>query len=582
MASAINIGVDFGSTGLRAAYVRGEEAIMLSTGVAEATPWLLCELAPHPPGVAFPSLKSKLGKVSRMRLEGRELVPGEDVTVAFRTLCQSVEKQLGKRVAQAVVAVPARYSARQRAALREAVLAAGLKDVQLLNDTAAAVLAHCARHGEREGATLLVYGMGYSGFELGLVRAARGHLRVLGYEGGEAPAGRFFDALVIDALLTARRPAAGGEPFSADVSGWDEEAWLRAHAIAQRLKEALSEEAEVALPVAFQTPAGRLWGTVLLQRQAFAEAIAPALATTLEGAGRLLEEAGMEVGDLDEVLLTGGSTRIPRLREQLTRAFGLQPTILAAEDLARGAALQAARLRAEPTVADHVLAGASAPAAPVAVERGLRAELTVEGEGPAVAVGEPLVLPAKAVSAAAPAPELARARELLAAGREEEARGLLQSLIAEAQALLDRAGAAGPGRSSPGALLARRAFERAERDLRQGRQDYAVRESHLAWQEDRENPDVFERMLEIHCRAAASVPDPERYDDAVRWLMCAYSHDQSNTRIRQLIAERHYHQARTLHQRGESAAAAAPLGHCLALDPEHRQAQALETALREG
>ena len=124
-------------------------------------------------------------------------------------------------------------------------------------------------------------------------------------------------------------------------------------------------------------------------------------------------------------------------------------------------------------------------------------------------------------------------------------------------------------------------FERIVNDERLGVPlEEAIRESHYAWQQDRDNPDVFDKMIEIHCEAAQARRGPDSYADAQRWLLCANQHDEGNGRVRELLAERHYLQARHLSDQGRRKEALQTLELCLAWDPEHSGGRTLQTALR--
>src|SRR5689334_14447321 len=199
MVSPINIGVDFGSLGWRAAYVAASQTVMVPW--EEKDPLLERRLWQQPSqsqiGTSFPSFKSKLGTGERLVLNGNARSADELTTEDLTALSQHIAVQTSQPIGQAVISVPANYSASRRAALREAALAAGFAEVHLLNDSMAAVIHFSSRNDE--AATLLVYGMGYAGFEIGLVRSAHGRYRTLGYESGQTPGGAVWDELFLAA-----------------------------------------------------------------------------------------------------------------------------------------------------------------------------------------------------------------------------------------------------------------------------------------------------------------------------------------------------------------------------------------------
>jgi tetratricopeptide (TPR) repeat protein len=168
-----------------------------------------------------------------------------------------------------------------------------------------------------------------------------------------------------------------------------------------------------------------------------------------------------------------------------------------------------------------------------------------------------------------PVAELAEARALIGRGRHREAATLLNRIIDEAQRLLDRISAAPALRPAALAYLSE-----ARRRLKEGRYEEAVQCSHAAWRtqsDHSDDPEVFEEMIEIHCAAAMA----GRFDDAERWLRCAYWHDRTNTRIRGLLADRTYRHAVELRRQGKRDDAVAALRKTIEWDPDHEDAQAL-------
>ena len=584
MSETLSIGVDFGSTGVRVAYAAdGGPPVVLPDGAAGRWPWLLCEPAPGQLGVAFPSLKSKVGTEEEVWLNRRSTQPTELTTEVFRTIKQAVESHAARPVTQAVISVPARYPASQRAALRDAVLAARFAEVHLINDTVAAVMASTAQR--EAAATVLVYGMGYAGFEVGLVRAVRGHYRALGYEGGRVPAGWALDQLLLQALLDVARE----NRLTLDAAHWDSPMWMQVRARVQQVKEDLSARDHVPSGVSIQTPDGKTIATIAFARAAFEEAIRPAFATSLESARSLLEQANMTPNDVDTLLLAGGSTRIPLLRELVGKELGKRPVPVQSDDLARGAALYAARLEAKPFPAGQEVERAvemNGEGSDLPGIASLRAAIEVAEASSAQPSGQNLVLLASGgpVGAAA-VPDrqafLHHARQLTEEGRIEEARSFLRELIQEAQALLNSLPAASAAKAaSSDEILARRALARAQQFLKKGNLEEAVRESHLAWQQNRDDPDTFDKMIEVHCEAALASRTPDGYADAQRWLLCANQHDEGNDKVRQLLADRHYLQAKHLSEHGQRKEALQTVELCLAWNPEHEKGRELQAALR--
>jgi tetratricopeptide (TPR) repeat protein len=225
---------------------------------------------------------------------------------------------------------------------------------------------------------------------------------------------------------------------------------------------------------------------------------------------------------------------------------------------------------------------AEAPKIPVA-ESSLQASLVFsEVATPPPVSGEQTILVASAPQPSATdksSEALLHARQLIDQGQEDQARSFLQNLVDQAQALLAHIPERAPTRLSSIHPRSRRALARAQQMIKEGQYEEAVRESHLAWQDSKDSPDIFEQMIDIHCRAAMANTSPEGYKDAIRWLMCANGHDQSDARVQQALADRHYLQAKQLVERGRRRDALEALKQCLAWNPDHTQARELQQTL---
>jgi hypothetical protein len=573
----LNIGIDFGSTVLRVAYVLNGNVPEVMDERSFDRHWLFCEPPPEGGfGVVFPSLKEKIGISTKVLLDGSEHRPTEVITEVFRQLKKTVQDRTSRQVSQCVISVPARYAASQRAALREAGLGAGFADVHLINDSIAAVLSY--RNNETAAATIMVYSMGYSGFELGLVRAARGHFRALAYEGGSSPTGSSFDRMFLEGWISTV-----SNRFRLDRVSFDTSIWAQIRFDAQRVKEALSSKQEADFPVSLQTPDGQVRANVVFSRKVFEEAVVPQIRSTLELHHGLLEQANLQMNEVDDLLLVGGSTRIPILQVLVEQTMR-KPVLLSPDSLARGAAVYAAGLEFKPL--SSVLEGqrVSAEAAQVigpAIGSPLRGSLVVDENG--VSSGQQLVLIADAQPKRTELGETAlqfleRARELMEGGERDQVRQILEETIGKAQSLLKKITSEQP-QPSRAVSRALSAMAMARKLVKQGRFEEAVRQSHLAWKQDPDSPDVFEEMIEIHCKVAMANDQLSGYQDAQRWLMCAYGHDQSNNRIRELLAQRHFLQAEELRKNGQRNEALQVLERCLTWNPEHKQGKEMRSSM---
>ncbi|MFI0409327.1 Hsp70 family protein [Actinomadura sp. 3N508] len=593
------LGVDLGSTRLRAAYALPDGAGRIVPTDAVDWPWPLCE--PARGGelpFSFPSVKSLLGDERPVRSGGTTGTPAELVTRALRGLRERVAEETGAGIGQVVISVPAWLESARRTALLEAAHRAGLTTVRLISDSLAAVVGHTAG---RESGTFLVYAMGYSGLELGLVRAAHGHFRALACEGTASCGGSLFDRDVLTAWTRFLRHHGR---FS--VVG-DESAWRLLRVRAERVKERLAapdgdELVELSL--------GEAAGGCGIGRPMFDEYMRGHVGWTLERLRALFDQSGLQPADVDGLLLAGGSTRMHQIRTRVSE-LGMPCVPLPDDQLARGALLHAERLSGtpQPRPDDLQVGTAVEERAGEADVPGLIALPTVHG-GPA---GARLAAPAPA-----PSPGLAEARRLIERGEHDAAAGLLHEIIVEAQALLstvqrasakradtpdaDARGTGTPGAGTPGAgtRRVRTAVEppasppsstppsasvvrlkRARSLLEQRRYGEAVEESHAAWagQSGPDGPDVFEAMIEIHRAAAMAEDDPAPFQDAERWLRCAYQLDPTNTGLRELLAERTYRHAVQLDAQGRRADALAALRAVTKWDPDHAEARTMHRRL---
>ncbi|TML31763.1 MAG: hypothetical protein E6G35_03630 [Actinobacteria bacterium] len=565
----VNLGVDFGSTGLRVAYAAPDQPVRTLTLPGPPGSWLRCEpVRASRLGFAFPSLKSRLGA-------GGTADGFEALVEAFRAARTAVERAAGGSVGRTVVCVPVRYPSDQRTAVRDAANRAGLADVQLIGDSAAAVIGQAPPAGG--SATVLVYGLGYEGFEIGLVRVAGGHYRVLGYDGGVGPGGATLDYQILVGWVETLRLHGLLPPVPRQDAGF----WLPLREAAQRVKEELETHPQAVFPVAVKNRGGTRELDVVFERAEFEVAVARMIAGTLDRAAELLKQSQLGPADLDSVLLFGGSVQLPGVAALFAGRFGVTPVLAPPDQLARGAARHADGLRS----------GDPAPGGPedrsTDIERPVGRDEVPELATIVVASpdtrppGARLVLSADDLAVPAAEPDgggaigLDEARRLIAAGRREEAIALLREMLGEVRDLLDQLTAPAPAPTAE----ARRSLVLARALLEQGRFDEAVQAAHVAWSLVPDSPDLFEEMIDIHCRAATAEAGTERFPDELRWLRCAYGHDRSNARVRDLLAERTYRYARHLSRLGRLDEALHAVGEALTWDPERRDALDLQRGL---
>ncbi|MFE9646094.1 Hsp70 family protein [Streptomyces sp. NPDC006365] len=578
----LGLGLDFGSTGLRAAYGHPGGPVRRLVLSGARWPWLLCEpvVAGALP-VTFPSLKSRLGSGRPMVVGGVPRTADELVAGLLREVREQVEAAAGSRVSLTVISVPVGYRSAQRTALLEAAHAAGLSEVRLIGDAMAAVIGHTEGRGST---TCLVYGLGYGGFELGLVRGARDSYRALGHETAASTGGRTFD----DAALTAAIRAVRGRSHQV---GLDGTGWLRLRARVERIREELGGTAppEGDAAALLELDLGDGYTEQLrFDRDQLDAYLERHVRRTLDRAQTLLDQSGMASRDVDMLLLVGGGTRLEAVRSGV-RGLGRDTVHAPGHLLATGALMHASQLAGvSPARLDTMV---PQPADVLDDTLSDAPRLSVTLLSPPAGAG-----PLDAGPSSPPPPDaldVGRARQLAEQGHTAQARALLETIVAEAQALLGSLDAAPvvpeeePEDTDDWAdRKAARRLSAARDLLTERRFEEAVRASHAAWQVARDGssgPVVLDAMIGVHCAAAMADSSPEHFADAERWLRCAYGHDPTNARVRELLAERTYRHAERLDGRGRRDEAVEALHQCLSWNPEHTDAQTLlEQLTRRG
>lgn len=289
------------------------------------------------------SVKRHMGTTEELSLGEQRFSPVELSAMILRRLARAAEESLGEPVERAVITVPAYFSDAQRTATREAGEVAGLRVERILNEPTAAAL--CYGLDEQGDRTLLVYDLGGGTFDVSIVRSTGTVTEVLSSHGDTALGGDDFDAALVE-LLAARFQASHG----VDPRG-DRRAMARLARAAEEAKIRLSAEqqAPVLEEHLLQGDGASQHLDEVVTRAEFEALIAPWLERTKDSVHIALREAGLLATDLDEVILVGGSTRIPLVGQMLEDLLGRPPRCDVEPEaaVALGAALQAARISGE-------------------------------------------------------------------------------------------------------------------------------------------------------------------------------------------------------------------------------------------
>jgi molecular chaperone DnaK len=353
------IGIDLGTTFSATALVRdgvpdivphGDERIMPSVVSLAPEGHLLVGTPARNQHALYPeqtirSIKRKMGQDVRVTLGEQSYTPQEISAIILRELKRGVEAQLGEPVSGAVITVPAFFSDAARQATREAGEIAGFTVERIINEPTAAALAYgLDRSGERQ--MVAVYDLGGGTFDVSIIELDAGVVEVRASHGNTQLGGDDFDERLVDYLAERFEQDHGIDPRS------DRRALARLTRAAEAAKITLSSEPFARVREEYLlTEQGRpLHLDVELSRVEFEDLIGDLVAGTLVSLDDALRDSGLDINELDRVLLVGGSTRIPLVWQMVRNHTGLEPEIAINPDeaVALGAAVQAAIVAGEP------------------------------------------------------------------------------------------------------------------------------------------------------------------------------------------------------------------------------------------
>jgi molecular chaperone DnaK len=279
----------------------------------------------------FPFEVVPSAEVVRIKVGDREVTPPEVSAHVLRALKTRAEAFFGEPVEQAVVTVPAYFNDAQRQATKDAGRIAGLDVLRIVNEPTAASLAYGL--GRLSQGTIVVYDLGGGTFDVSILRVYDGIFEVLATNGNTHLGGDDFDRVMVEWLLADIR-AAHGADLAADPEAMQE---LRLAAEAAKCRLSFDERTTLTIPFEEFTYRREIARTDL-------EAlIGPLVESTLGPCRRALADAGLDPAGVDEVVLVGGSTRIPLVRRRVKEVFGREPhsRLNPDEVVALGAAVQA-------------------------------------------------------------------------------------------------------------------------------------------------------------------------------------------------------------------------------------------------
>ena len=287
------------------------------------------------------SIKRKMGSDETVTLGERTFTPQEISALLLRELAQWARRKLGFAVEKAVISVPAYFSDAQRNATREAGRLAGLEVVRILNEPTAASLAY--GYGSDENRTVMIYDLGGGTFDVSIVTIEKNVTEVLASHGNNRLGGDDFDQLLVDRLVNEFRDQHG-----VNLNGNHRVALSRLWWTAEETKKKLSLEpfAKIREEALVDIDGKPLHLETEISREEYEQMIGPLIESTLDSVSKAMDIASKKPGDLDAILLVGGSTRIPLVSRVLEERAGLVPRHDIHPDLcvALGAGVLASRL----------------------------------------------------------------------------------------------------------------------------------------------------------------------------------------------------------------------------------------------
>ena len=358
------IGIDLGTTNSCVAYLEGGKPVVIANAEGNRT---------TPSVVAFKdngeelvgenakrqavtnkntvsSIKRKMGTAEKVEINGKKYTPQEISAKILMKLKADAEAFLGEKVTKAVITVPAYFNDAERQATKDAGKIAGLEVERIVNEPTAAALAYGLDKQDKLQ-TILVYDLGGGTFDVSILELGDGIFEVKSTSGNNRLGGDDFDNRVIDYLVSEFKSQEG-----IDLSK-DKMAMQRLKDAAEKAKKDLSgmTSTQISLPFISQKEDGPVHLEINLTKAKFEDLCRDLFDSTLEPVRKALKDAKLDKKDIDQVILVGGSTRIPYIQELVKKELGQEPHkgVNPDEVVAMGAAIQGGVLTGE--VEDLVL-----------------------------------------------------------------------------------------------------------------------------------------------------------------------------------------------------------------------------------
>ncbi len=349
------LGIDLGTTNSCMAVVEGSQPEVIPNAEGErTTPSVVAfskdgerlvgtiairQAAMNPDRTIF-SVKRHMGSSWRATIDGKAFSPQEISAIILRKLRSDAEKFLGQTITDAVITVPAYFNDSQRQATKDAGTIAGLNVLRIINEPTAAALAYGLDNGQAQ--MVMVYDLGGGTFDVSIIEIGDNVIEVLATAGNNHLGGDDFDMRIVDYLADNFKRKTGFDARR------DQAALQRLREAATTAKKELSslDTTTINLPYFGHNAQGPLHLEETLSRTTFNQLTADLVEQTTGPVRQALNDAGIAASELGQVLLVGGSTRIPAVQEHVRKLTGKTPSssINPDECVACGAAIQGATL----------------------------------------------------------------------------------------------------------------------------------------------------------------------------------------------------------------------------------------------
>ena len=286
------------------------------------------------------SIKRDMGMDRKVEIDGKKYTPQEISSMILQKMKRDAEDYLGEPVTRAVITVPAYFTDAQRQATKDAGSIAGLEVLRIINEPTAACLAYGEnKQGEHK---ILVFDLGGGTFDVSILDVGEGVFEVLATAGDNRLGGDDWDMRIVNWMVEEFKKREGIDLKNDRMAG------QRLREAAEKAKVELSSmpETTISLPFITANASGPRHLEMNLSRAKFEEMTADLLERTVKPTRQALQDSGLSAGEIDKILLVGGSTRMPMVQRKIKELLGKDPTkgINPDECVAAGAAIQGAIL----------------------------------------------------------------------------------------------------------------------------------------------------------------------------------------------------------------------------------------------